>query len=65
MQFEVSIHGVNVNDEVYANFMARAIKEAVKEALLGNQREGFNYRDEFDSDIEVELTEQAGQFDKE
>jgi len=65
MQFTVSIHGVDVKDEAHANFMAGWVREAVKACLLGHQKEGFGYRNEFDSDIEVELSEYAGEFDKE
>jgi hypothetical protein len=61
MQFEVSIHGLDVEDkEAAAQFMCGYIKSGVTAALRGNALGLFNARNEFDSDIEVNLAEWAG-----
>ena len=59
-QFEVSVHGIDA-DAKGVETLALEIKEAVRKVLLGNQRDQFKFRDEFDSDLEAELVETAGE----
>jgi hypothetical protein len=64
IKLEVDIHGLSINDEYgwsdYFDYLIGWIKESTKAALLGNQKQGFNFRNEFDSDIEVKIIEFAG-----
>ena len=58
VQLAVSVHGLNADEEAL-NFLTGWIRAATKAALLGHQRDKFKFRNEFDSDIEVEITEQT------
>lgn len=59
IQLTVSIHGLNadINSSLY---LAAEVRQAVRETLLGSLKELYGFRDMFDSDIEVEVTEEAG-----
>lgn len=59
VQFSVSIHGIDTDVEML-DFLKGWIREATKGALLGHNRDFFKFRDEFENDIEVEITEQTG-----
>ena len=62
MKFEVSIHGLDATSpEIAASYMIGWLKAAAYAALHGKSRGLFNARNEFDSDIEVELVESAGE----
>ena len=63
MKFEVSIHGLDAPDlDAAAGFMAWWLKGQAFILLNDNEFGSmFNPRNEFDSDIEVELVESAGQ----
>ena len=62
MKFEVSIHGIDAPDlEAASECMMRVLKCTVLATLHGRQSDLFRARDEFDSDIEVELVESAGE----
>ena len=56
----VKIHGVNIKD---TETVERVICENIKKDLLSEtlQAFGINYRNQFDSDVEVELIEYAGE----
>jgi hypothetical protein len=58
-QLTVSIHGLDA-DEDALDFLKGWLQAATKAGLLGHQRDRFRFRDEFESDIEVELVETAG-----
>ena len=58
-QFTVSIHGLDAERDAL-EFLAGWIKAETKAGLLGHQRDRFKFRDEFESDIEVDLVEVAG-----
>lgn len=59
VQLTVSIHGIDADAEAL-DFLKGWIREATLAGLLGHQRDRFNFRDEFDHDLEVEITEYAG-----
>jgi len=57
----IQIHGLKIDEqEVAENFLTGQIREATKAALKGNNASLFNFRDEFESDIEVDVTDFAG-----
>ena len=58
-QFMVSIHGLDADADALDSLKG-LIREATRAALLGNQCDRFRFRDEFESDVEVELVETAG-----
>lgn len=62
LKFEVSIHGIKSEDEVVIGYLKGWLKEATKGGISGNMKEFFNFRNEFESDIEIELVEKAGEF---
>lgn len=59
-EFYLSIHGLDIRDQESLDFLQSGIREAVREWLIGHQREGLKFRNEFDDDIEVDLNETAG-----
>jgi hypothetical protein len=60
VQFAVAINGLSASNDALELLRDR-IREATKALLLGELRDSLNFRDEFDSDIEVEIEERAGQ----
>jgi hypothetical protein len=62
MKIEIDIHGIQCNNSVVTEYLTGVLKEATKSALKGDMKEYFNFRDEFDSDIEVDIVERAGEF---
>lgn len=62
LRFNVSIHGVDVKDDVVIGYLQGWIKTAVEGAMRGNMNKYFNFRN-YENDIEVELDEQAGEFE--
>jgi hypothetical protein len=59
VQFTVCIHGLDA-DPAALGQLTELLRDATLSALLGQQSDKFKFRNEFDSDIEVELVEQAG-----
>lgn len=59
VQLTVSIHGLDADSEML-DFLKGWVREATKAGLLGDMRDFFNFRDEFEDDITVEVTEVAG-----
>ena len=57
-QFTVSIHGLNADADAL-DFLNGWVRGAVRAGLLGNQRDRFNFRDEYENDVEVEIVETA------
>lgn len=63
---EIQIHGLEIDlkdFEAASNFLCTSLKEATKACLLGKQDYRsllFNFRDEFDDDVTVEVFEHAG-----
>lgn len=62
VKFSVAIHGIDAEDDVVIGFMRGWLKAAVKAELEGNMKDYFKFRDGFESDIEIELDEYAGEF---
>lgn len=62
MKFSISIHGLDVEDAVIIKHIKSCLREATKNVLLGDMKKYFNFRNEFESDIEVEFEELAGKF---
>lgn len=62
LELAVRISGVDIAEEAYADFLVGWIRTATEACLRGNNREGFKFRNEFESDIEVELETVAGSF---
>jgi hypothetical protein len=61
LRLSISIHGLKIKDQELAeDFLKGWLKEATKAALKGSSASLFNFRDEFDTDIEVEIDEFAG-----
>ena len=59
-QLTISIHGLDADDDAL-EFLQGWLKGATKSGLLGHQKDRFRFRNEFESDIEVEVTETAGE----
>lgn len=59
VQFTVCIHSLDA-DPAALGQLTELLRDATLSALLGQQSDKFKFRNEFDSDIEVELVEQAG-----
>lgn len=62
LELRVAIHGLGIKDKSSIGFLEEWIKETTKAGLLGHQKDVYNFRDEFESDIEVELVQYAGNF---
>ncbi len=63
LKFSVAIHGLNAEDDICIGFLKGWLKEATKGAILGDgMKKYYNFRNEFEGDIEVKLEEQAGNF---
>ncbi|HEX19660.1 MAG TPA: hypothetical protein ENG78_02405 [Acidiferrobacteraceae bacterium] len=61
IKLSVAIHGLDIKDEELAvDFLKGWLKSAVIDALSGNNKELFNFRDEYVSDIEIEFVEKSG-----
>ncbi|OPY82495.1 MAG: hypothetical protein A4E65_00795 [Syntrophorhabdus sp. PtaU1.Bin153] len=61
LNFSIAIHGMEIEDKDLAvDYLKGWLREATYAALMGNNKELFKFRNEFDSDIEVELEESAG-----
>jgi len=60
INLSVAIHGVDAASDG-VGFLIGWLREAVRAGLTGHSRELFKFRDEFDSDIEVEVIETAGE----
>lgn len=60
IQITVSVHGLDA-DLGAGLYLAADVRNAVRETLLGNLKDLFGFRNMFDSDIEVEVTEEAGE----
>ena len=58
-QFTVSIHGLDADRDAL-EFLEGWIRQATYAGLRGHQRDRFKFRNEFESDIKVELIETAG-----
>lgn len=58
VEFSVSIHGLEADREAL-DFLVGWIREATKAGLLGHQRDRFKFKDEFESDITVEIIKTA------
>ena len=56
----VEIHGIEIKDDAALGFLTGWIKTATYAALMGNMKDLYNFRNEFDDDIKVEIEEQAG-----
>jgi hypothetical protein len=59
-KFSVMISGLKT-DMDWLNFLKGWINESVRAGLLGKGKDGFNFRNEMESDIIVELDETAGE----
>ena len=59
-KFSVMISGLKT-DMDWLNFLTGWINESVRAGLLGTGKDGFNFRNEMESDIIVELDETAGE----
>ena len=56
LKFSLEICGLDIeNVEDAIPFLEGWIKESVKAGLLGNNKHLFNFRDAYDSDIEITL----------
>ena len=62
VRFGVSIHGIQVQDPAAVEFLKGWIRAETVAGLTGHQKSLFNFRDEFDSDVEVEIEETAGSY---
>ena len=62
LNINVAIHGLDIESEEATNFIVDRIREAIKTVLLGDNKEMFKFRNEFENDIEVEITEHAGSY---
>jgi hypothetical protein len=62
LEISIQIHGLAIEDEAAVNFLTGLIKEATKGALLGHNKDLFSFRNEFESDIQVEVETHAGEF---
>jgi hypothetical protein len=62
LEFNIKIHGIDAEDDAVVGFLKRWLRSAAYAGVMGSMRDYFNYRDEFESDIEVEPLCQAGEF---
>ncbi len=63
LEFNVQVHGLKMESLDGAGFLEGWIKQAILAGLKGNNKEMFNFRDEFESDVEVLLSNSAGTVD--
>ena len=59
LKLSIEIHGLDADDAA-PDFLAGYLQAATKACLTGSQRDRFKFRNEFESDIEVEVEETAG-----
>ena len=61
LNINIQIHGLKIDEQEAAeNFLTGWIKAGTLAALTGFNADLFNFRDEFESDIEVDVTDFAG-----
>lgn len=60
VRFSVAINGIDADKE-HLEYLVGWIQQATKAGLLGNCKELFKFRDEFEGDIEVVIEETAGE----
>ena len=58
-RLSIAVHGLDA-DKGALEFLVGWLKAATLAGLMGNQRDLFRFRNEFESDIEVEVEETAG-----
>jgi len=56
----VEINGVEIKDAAALEVLTGRIKTATYAALMGDMKGFYNFRNEFEDDIKVEIEEQAG-----
>ena len=61
IRFSVAVHGVEIKNKVVVDAVMKRIKTEVGGILLAETR--IKFRDEFDTDIEVDVDEFAGEFE--
>ena len=59
VRLSIAIHGLDA-DEDAPEFLVGWLKAATLAGLCGHQSDRFRFRNEYDSDIEVEIEETAG-----
>jgi hypothetical protein len=66
ISFEVQIHGIDIKDDNWVKFLQGWMKTCVEACLRKKEiKHHYNFRNEFDSDIEVKTLEYAGEFENE
>lgn len=63
VKVNVSIHGLDATGDGI-KFLRGYLREATLAALKGNNKDEFRWRDDLDSDLEVEIEEVAGNDDR-
>ena len=63
LEFNVQIHGLDMKSIDGIKFLEGWMKESIKAALNGNNRELFGFRDD-SGDVEVLLSNSAGKVDE-
>jgi len=58
-RLSIAIHGLNADGDALS-FLVGWLREATRAGLKGTLRNRFGFRDEYDSDIEVDIEETAG-----
>jgi len=63
VNINISIHGLGIKNSSAFDFLKKDIKKLTKNYLKGHRL--FEFRDEFESDIQVDIEEYAGNFEEE
>lgn len=58
-RLSIAVHGLDA-DEGALEFLVGWLRAATFAGLMGHNRDSFRFRNEFESDIEVEVEETAG-----
>lgn len=65
IKMEIEIHGIDVKDEDWIKFLTGWVRQCVKGCLLSEKiKKFYNFRDVFDDDIKVRITEKTGEYDE-
>ena len=60
LNISISIHGLEIEDQNSVDFLVGWIRQETLAGLLGRNKNLFKFRNEFESDVEVEVTEIGG-----
>jgi len=60
VEVTIAVHGLQIEEPALLDLLKGRLHASTKAILTGDQKDNFKFRDDFASDIEVNITETAG-----